>query len=156
MGFYALIPYLALYLSENLMWSMALTGILLGVRQFSQQGFAFLGGILADRWGCKQTLILGLIVRSAGFAFFAFCQEIWHFFIAAVLSGFGGALFDPSLQGAFAKLVPEAHRKQLFSFNWKFIFDTLLPIIFNKCLGCIIRRMIVITSLSPNLELKFI
>lgn len=117
MGFFALIPYLALYLSGSLMWSMALTGILLGVRQFSQQGFAFLGGILADRWGCKQTLVLGLVVRSAGFAYFAFCQEIWHFFIAAVLSGFGGALFEPSLQGAFAKLAPEAHRKQLFSYK---------------------------------------
>lgn len=117
MGFFALIPYLALYLSEGLMWSMALTGILLGVRQFSQQGFAFLGGILADRWGCKQTLILGLVVRSAGFAYFAFCQEIWHFFIAAVLSGFGGALFEPSLQGAFAKLAPKAQRKQLFSYK---------------------------------------
>jgi DHA1 family multidrug resistance protein-like MFS transporter len=117
MGFFALIPYLALYLTESLMWSMALTGILLGVRQFSQQGFTFLGGILADRRGCKQTLILGLVVRSAGFAYFAFCQEIWHFFVAAVLSGFGGALFEPSLQGAFAKLSPENHRKQLFSFK---------------------------------------
>lgn len=117
MGFFALIPYLALYLSENLMWSMTLTGILLGVRQFSQQGFMFLGGIIADRRGCKQTLILGLFVRSSGFAYFAFCQEIWQFFIAAVLSGFGGALFEPSLQGAFAKLAPKAHRKQMFAFK---------------------------------------
>jgi len=117
MGFFALIPYLALYLSGNLMWTMALTGILLGVRQFSQQGFTFMGGILADRWGCKQTLILGLVVRSVGFTYFAFCQEVWHFFVAAVISGFGGALFEPSLQAAFAKLAPEAHRKQLFSFK---------------------------------------
>jgi DHA1 family multidrug resistance protein-like MFS transporter len=115
MGFYALIPYLAVYLTGSLMWSMALTGVMLGVRQFSQQGMTFIGGLVADRWGCKQAIIWGLAVRSIGFLSFAVSVQPWHFFAAAVISGLGGALFEPALQAAFARLAPEAYRKQLFS-----------------------------------------
>jgi DHA1 family multidrug resistance protein-like MFS transporter len=115
MGFYALIPYLTLYLTGSLMWSMALTGIMLGVRQFSQQGLTFMGGLVADRWGCKQAIILGMSVRSVGFLMFAISTQPSHFFAAAIISGFGGALFEPALQAAFARLAPEAHRQQLFS-----------------------------------------
>ncbi|MDF2960435.1 MAG: transporter [Paenibacillus sp.] len=115
MGFYALIPYLTLYLTGSFMWSMALTGVLLGVRQFSQQGLTFMGGLLADRWGCKQTLVLGLAIRSAGFLSFTVADNVWSLFVAAIVSGWGGALFEPSLQAAFARLTPDAYRKQLFS-----------------------------------------
>lgn len=115
MGFYALIPYLTLYLTGSLMWSMALTGVMLGVRQFSQQGMTFMGGLMADRWGCKQTMVLGLAVRSIGFMAFAVSLYPWHFFAAAIVAGLGGALFEPAIQAAFARLAPEAHRKQLFS-----------------------------------------
>lgn len=117
LGFYALIPYLTLYLTGSFVWSMTLAGILLGVRQFSQQGVTFLGGIAADRLGCKPTMILGLVIRSVGFASFAICSETWHFFISAILSGLGGALFEPSYQAAFVKLAPKEHRKPLFSFK---------------------------------------
>jgi DHA1 family multidrug resistance protein-like MFS transporter len=137
MGFYALIPYLTLYLTGSFMWSMALTGILLGVRQFSQQGLTFIGGLFADRRGCKQTLVLGLAVRSVGFLMFAVSQQTWHFFAAAVISGLGGALFEPALQAAFARLSPEAHRKQLFSLknmivNIGIIASTLLGSILSS------------------------
>jgi len=117
LGFYALIPYLTLHLTGSFAWSMALTGILLGVRQFSQQGLTFIGGLVADRFGCKETLIFGLMVRSVGFISFAVCSELWHFFLAAVISGLGGALFDPAYQAAFARLVPKEHRRLLFSFK---------------------------------------
>ncbi|NHN31402.1 MFS transporter [Paenibacillus agricola] len=115
MGFYALIPYLTLYLTGSLMWSMALTGIMLGIRQFSQQGMTFLGGLVADRFGCKQAIVLGLAVRAVGFLCFAVSEQPWHFFAAAIISGFGGALFEPALQAAFARLAPVAYRQQLFS-----------------------------------------
>ncbi|TNJ64809.1 MFS transporter [Paenibacillus hemerocallicola] len=117
LGFYALIPYLTLHLTGNFLWSLALTGVLLGVRQFSQQGFTFIGGIVADRFGCKETLVFGVGVRAVGFLAFAFCTDMWQFFAAAIVSGLGGALFEPSYQAAFARLTPEEHRKLLFSFK---------------------------------------
>jgi DHA1 family multidrug resistance protein-like MFS transporter len=117
LGFYALIPYLTLYLTGSFAWSMAMAGVLLGIRQFSQQGFSFLGGMLADRIGCKEALVFGVLVRATGFLSFAFCTEVWQFIGAAVLSGLGGALFEPALMAAFARLTPEEGKKEIFSFR---------------------------------------
>jgi DHA1 family multidrug resistance protein-like MFS transporter len=117
MGFYALIPYLSLYLTDSFAWTMALAGFLLGVRQLSQQGLTFLGGLIADRIGLKRTLVSGVLIRGIGFFSFGFCTEVWQFFAAAVISGLGGALFEPSFQAAYARLTPVEHRKALFSFK---------------------------------------
>ncbi|MFY0543330.1 MFS transporter [Brevibacillus sp. H7] len=117
LGFYALIPYLTLHLTGSIGWTLAMAGLVLSVRQFSQQGFAFLGGIVGDMFGYKGTMILGMLVRAIGFALFAFCTETWHFFLAAVLSGLGGSLFDPAGSAAFAVLTPESIRKEVFAFR---------------------------------------
>ncbi len=117
LGFYALIPYLTLHLTGSIGWTLAMAGLVLSVRQFSQQGFAFLGGIVADMFGYKGTMILGMLVRALGFAMFAFCTETWQFFVAAILSGLGGSLFDPAGSAAFAVLTPDAIRKEVFSFR---------------------------------------
>lgn len=116
-GFYALIPYLTLHLTGSIGWTLAMVGFVLGVRQFSQQGFAFLGGVVADKFGYKGTMILGLAVRAIGFTLFAYCTETWHFFIAAILSGLGGSLFEPAGSAAFAVLTPEQIRKEVFGFR---------------------------------------
>jgi len=115
MGFYALVPYLTLYLTGSIGWTLAMAGFVLAVRQFSQQGFAFLGGIIADLFGYKGTMVLGMAIRATGFAMFAFCTETWHFFIAAILSGLGGSLFEPAFSAAFAVLTPESMRKDVFA-----------------------------------------
>ncbi|UFJ42972.1 MFS transporter [Brevibacillus humidisoli] len=117
MGFYALIPYLTLHLTDSFAWTVAMAGLVLAVRQFSQQGFAFLGGITADIFGYKGTMLLGLIVRGAGFLLFAFCTETWQFFAAAVLSGLGGSLFEPACAASYAILTPETIRKEVFAFR---------------------------------------
>lgn len=117
LGFYALIPYLALTMSEHYGWSMAMTGALLGVRQLCQQGLMFLGGAIADRFGVKKILVVGLLVRSIGFLLFGVSSEVWHFFAAAILSGLGGTLFEPSEKAAFELLTPREGRAELIAFR---------------------------------------
>lgn len=117
LGFYALIPYLTLYLTGSIGWTLAMAGFVLSVRQFSQQGFAFLGGVMADVFGYKGAMVLGMGIRAVGFAMFAFCTETWQFFVAAILSGLGGALFDPAGSAAFAVLTPDSIRKEVFAFR---------------------------------------
>jgi len=117
MGFYALIPYLTLHLTGSVGWTLAMAGLVLSVRQFAQQGFAFLGGIVADMFGYKGTMVLGVFIRAIGFASFAICTETWHFFAAAILSGLGGALFDPAGSAAYAILTPQSIRKDIFAFR---------------------------------------
>jgi len=115
MGFYALIPYLSLHLTGSFGWTLAMAGLLLALRQFCQQGIAFLGGMVSDAFGYKQTLALGTFVRAAGFGMFAFCTETWHFIVAAILSGLGGAFFEPAGAAAFAVLTPEEIRKEVYA-----------------------------------------
>lgn len=116
-GFYALIPYLTLYMTGSIGWTLAMAGLVLSVRQFSQQGFSFLGGLISDKFGYKGTMILGLVIRATGFCAFAYCTETWHFFLAAVLSGLGGSLFEPAGSAAYAILTPEPIRKDIFAFR---------------------------------------
>ncbi|CAM3247139.1 MFS transporter [Brevibacillus invocatus] len=117
LGFYALIPYLTLHLTGSIGWTLAMAALVLSVRQFSQQGFAFLGGAMADLFGYKGTMVIGMLVRAVGFAMFAYCTETWHFFVAAILSGLGGSLFDPAVSAAFAVHTPDSVRKEVFAFR---------------------------------------
>lgn len=48
LGFYMLMPYLAAYLAGPVGLAGWLVGLILGVRNFSQQGMFLLGGTLAD------------------------------------------------------------------------------------------------------------
>lgn len=116
-GFYALIPYLTLYMTGSIGWTLAMAGLVLSVRQFSQQGFSFLGGLISDKFGYKGTMVLGLAIRATGFSAFAFCTKTWHFFLAAILSGLGGSLFEPAGAAAYAILTPEHIRKEVFAFR---------------------------------------
>ncbi|MEW5535419.1 MFS transporter, partial [Streptomyces virginiae] len=49
LGFYMLMPYLASHLSGPLGLAGWIVGLVLGVRNFSQQGMFLIGGTLADR-----------------------------------------------------------------------------------------------------------
>ncbi|RUQ02446.1 MFS transporter, partial [Microbacterium sp. HSID17254] len=59
LGFYMLIPYLADHLSSGLGLSVLMVGLILGVRNFSQQGMFLVGGSLADRFGYKPMIVAG-------------------------------------------------------------------------------------------------
>ncbi|HMM20825.1 MAG TPA: MFS transporter [Selenomonadales bacterium] len=114
-GFYAFIPFLSIYLVDYLAWPPLLVGLLLTVRQVSQQGPTFLTGMFADRVGLKLVMCIGLVIRSVGFAMFAFVDQIATMFLAAVIAGLGGALFGPTGSGLFAHLTPEEERVRVYS-----------------------------------------
>jgi MFS family permease len=83
------------------MGAMAI-GIVLGARTFAQQGLFLFGGVLADRWGARQLMITGCLVRIAGFLLLAWAADFPLFLLGAVVTGIGGALFSPALQSLVA------------------------------------------------------
>ncbi|MDB1086403.1 MFS transporter [Streptomyces sp. ACA25] len=97
-GFYLLIPYLALHMSDDLGMSAALIGIVLGVRTLSQQGLFLIGGSAADRLGARGVIIAGCGLRTVGFGLFAFGDTFAVLLSAAVLTGLAGALFNPAVR----------------------------------------------------------
>ncbi|WP_059010393.1 MFS transporter [Streptomyces specialis] len=101
-GFYLLIPYLAVHLEEDLGMSAALIGVVLGVRNLSQQGLFIIGGSAADRLGARGVIIAGCAVRTVGFALFALGDALAVLLAASVLSGLAGALFNPAVRAYIA------------------------------------------------------
>ncbi|MEU8103961.1 MFS transporter [Nonomuraea muscovyensis] len=102
LGFFMLVPYLATHLSGGLGLSAAVVGVVLGVRNLSQQGLAIVGGAAADRFGARGLIIAGCGLRSAGFGLFAVAESAPPLLAAAVLSGLAGALFTPAVRAYVA------------------------------------------------------
>ncbi|RVW04265.1 MFS transporter [Rhodococcus xishaensis] len=101
-GFYMLMPYLAGYLSGSLGLAAWVVGLVLGVRNFSQQGLFLVGGTLADRLGYKPLIIAGCLLRVAGFGLLAVVQSLPAILAASAAIGFAGALFNPAVRAYLA------------------------------------------------------
>ncbi|MEV4364869.1 MFS transporter [Nonomuraea sp. NPDC049625] len=101
-GFYMLMPYLAGHLSGGLGLAGWTVGLVLGVRNLSQQGLFLLGGTLADRLGYRPVIIAGCLLRTAGFALLGFVDAVPALVAASALTGFAGALFNPAVRAYLA------------------------------------------------------
>ncbi|WP_425341955.1 hypothetical protein [Amycolatopsis coloradensis] len=77
-GFYMLMPYLAARLSGDLELADWTAGLILGVRNFSQQGMFLIGGTLADRFGYKPLIVAGCALRTGGFALLGLATPSRH------------------------------------------------------------------------------
>ncbi|MBU3750811.1 MAG: MFS transporter, partial [Mycobacterium sp.] len=98
LGFYMLMPYLAGYLAGPLGLAAWAVGLVLGVRNFSQQGMFIVGGTLADRLGYKPLIVAGCLLRTAGFGLLVFAHSLPAVLIASAATGFAGALFNPAVR----------------------------------------------------------
>ncbi|MEU6912279.1 MFS transporter [Streptomyces olindensis] len=116
-GFYLLIPYLATHLTENLGLSAAVVGIVLGVRNLSQQGLFIIGGSASDRLGARGIIIAGCALRTLGFALFALGDGLAVLLAASVLSGVAGALFNPAVRAYLAQEAGERRAEAFALFN---------------------------------------
>lgn len=101
-GFYLLIPYLATHLTDDLGMSVAVVGIVLGVRTLSQQGLFLVGGSASDRLGPRRVIIAGCALRTVGFGMFAAGESLAVLLAASILSGMAGALFNPAVRAYIA------------------------------------------------------
>ncbi|WP_375154287.1 MFS transporter [Nocardia cyriacigeorgica] len=101
-GFFMLMPYLAGYMAGPLGLAAWAIGLVLGIRNFSQQGMFLVGGTLADRLGYKPLIVAGCLLRTAGFALLAFADSLPALLIASAATGFAGALFNPAVRAYLA------------------------------------------------------
>jgi MFS family permease len=102
LGFYMLMPYLAAHLSGTLGLAGWIVGLVLGVRNFSQQGMFLVGGTLADRLGYKPMIVAGCVLRTLGFATLGLVNSLPALLAASVATGLAGALFNPAVRAYLA------------------------------------------------------
>ncbi|MFF6012974.1 MFS transporter [Rahnella sp. R3(2024)] len=102
-GFYAVVPFLAIFLRDDMLLSGWAIGLVLGLRTFSQQGMFLLGGALSDRFGARVVILCGCVVRIAGYLLLGLSDTLTPVIIGACLTGIGGALFSPSIEALLAQ-----------------------------------------------------
>ncbi|MFF9503715.1 MFS transporter [Streptomyces sp. NPDC014656] len=115
LGFYMLMPYLAAHLSGGLGMAAWAVGLVLGVRNLSQQGMFLVGGALADRLGFKPLIVAGCALRTVGFGALAFAQSLPFLIAASLATGLAGALFNPAVRACLAAEAGEERRVEAFA-----------------------------------------
>ncbi|MDJ0464104.1 MFS transporter [Streptomyces sp. H27-C3] len=117
LGFYMLMPYLATHLAGPLGLAGWLVGLILGVRNFSQQGMFLVGGTLADRFGYKPMIIAGMALRIVGFATLGLVDSVPALIAASAATGLAGALFNPATRAYLAADAGERRVEAFALFN---------------------------------------
>ncbi|RLM22291.1 hypothetical protein BIY29_12415 [Brenneria alni] len=102
-GFYAVVPFLAIFLRDDMLLSGWAIGLVIGLRTFSQQGMFLVGGALADRFGARGVILCGCVVRIIGYLLLALGDTLWPIILGACLTGIGGALFSPAIEALMAQ-----------------------------------------------------
>lgn len=115
LGFYVVFPLVSTHFVSSVGWSALFVGFALGFRQFVQQGFGLLGGAIADRFGAKPMIIIGMLLRSIGFISMALAVEPWILIVSCLLSALGGLLFDPPRMGLAIKFTRPQERGRFIS-----------------------------------------
>ncbi|WP_372408693.1 MFS transporter [Streptomyces luteireticuli] len=117
LAFYMLMPYLAAHLTDDLGLAAWAVGLVLGVRNLSQQGMFLVGGMLADRYGYKIPIIAGCLLRTAGFAVLGWVDTLPALVVASAATGFAGALFNPAVRAYLAAEAGERRVEAFAAFN---------------------------------------
>lgn len=120
LGFYSVVPFLAVSMREDFGMGAMAVGTVLGARTFAQQGLFLAGGAVADRWGARPAMIAGCLARIAGYVLLAWAADFPLFLLGAVITGAGGALFSPALESLVGaaeerRAATHPHRTTLFA-----------------------------------------
>ncbi|QKZ13237.1 MFS transporter [Spirosoma sp. KUDC1026] len=111
------LPYLTLYLTQHLHYSVADAGIVMAVFGVGAFLGTFLGGQLVDRFGFYYVQLLSLVFSGA---FLLFLQFVTHFYALCgsvfVFTLFGES-FRPANQAAIAHYSIPENRTRAFSLN---------------------------------------
>lgn len=116
-GFFMLIPLISVHYVNNLGFAAAAVGVVLAVRQMTQQGLTIFGGALSDRIGTKALICGGLAVRTVSFAALAWADSFTLLLLLCILSALGGALFEAPRQATVAALAEPSQRSRFYSLS---------------------------------------
>ena len=114
-GFFMVVPMIAVHYVDGLGWTAGAVGLVLAARQFFQQGLTPFSGVLADRFGAKPLIALGMIVRAVGFGAMGFAATYPLLMATAIVAAIGGALFESPRSAAIAALTDERERSSYFA-----------------------------------------
>lgn len=114
-GFFMVIPLMAIHYVDHLGWAAGSIGIVLALRQFTQQTLTTFFGVVCDRIGPKPLICGGMLIRAGGFLAMARAETFVPVLLAALIVGLGGSMFEAPKAASLATLSTPATRQRLFS-----------------------------------------
>jgi MFS family permease len=94
-----------LFVVEVLNRDGVFAGTALAVFAAGNVAMLMVSGRLADTWGRKPTVLIGLLVSAAGTVWVGFTDDVPMFMVATVIAGLGAGMLSPPLQATVADVI---------------------------------------------------
>ncbi|MBD2869064.1 MDR family MFS transporter [Paenibacillus arenilitoris] len=111
--FWIYFPFITVYFGAAL--GNHIAGLLMIVPPLFSMIGTLLGGAMADRLGRRPVMLLGAVLQTAMFTWFAASPSHLMDYIAFIGIGLGGAFYSPASSAMVADLVPAQNRRQVFA-----------------------------------------
>ena len=108
-------PFLLLYLHEVRGIPLAIAGLASAVAAATALLASLASGPLADRFGGRVTLVIGLALSATAFALYPLVRESWHALTLAVAAGGGIGMWLTGQSALLARLVGSEQRPLAFA-----------------------------------------
>jgi MFS family permease len=113
--------FLSLYLTAARGASASLAGLVVGAYGAGGAAGTLLGGVLADRWGRRATLLAAHLGAAGLMVALAFSRELAVIAVLAALVGVVHSMPGPAFVAAIVDVVPEERRSRAFNLQfWAF------------------------------------
>lgn len=118
LGGFMVMPFMSFFLHDRMRMDMGTVGVIIAVASFVQLSGGVFGGIIADRFGLKRTMMLALTVRTASFLLFVATFAVPALAVLALLlSSVGVALYLPANKAYVVQDCDAEHRPLFLSLS---------------------------------------
>ncbi|UCC18155.1 MAG: MFS transporter [Promethearchaeota archaeon] len=131
LGSFLLYPFYSLYITSRFGVGMIEVGYLLSINSVGHLIGGMIGGALADKYGRRAMILLGLIVSGIGSIMLGLVDNLYVFYILAAFLGLIGSFGGPARQAMVADLLPKEKQAEGFgilrvAFNLSAVIGPLL------------------------------
>jgi MFS family permease len=117
LGSFVLI-FLAIYLTQVRGFSQFEAGLVIGLWGAGGAAGTLAGGVLADRWGRRPTLLTAHLGAAAMMVALGLADDLWPIATGALLLGMFAEAARPAFSAMMIDVVPERDRLRAFSLNY--------------------------------------
>jgi MFS family permease len=114
LGGFLLMPFFALYITNRFGVGMTQVGFLFAVNSAGHILGGMIGGALADKYGRRKLILLGLVVSGVGNIFMGVVDDLNIFFILSATLGIMGSFGGPARQAMVVDLLPSEKQAEGF------------------------------------------
>ncbi|TKJ21122.1 MAG: hypothetical protein CEE43_10610 [Promethearchaeota archaeon Loki_b32] len=130
-GTFLLFPFYSLYITEHFGVGMIEVGYLFSIFAVGNIFGGTIGGALADKYGRRAMVLIGLVVSGIGNIFLGLVNDLNIFYILAAFLGLVGSFGRPARQAMVADLLPTEQQAEGFgilrvAFNLSAVIGPLL------------------------------